>query len=504
MSSQNCTTCEIGNKEPTQQNQYPPQQPISPEMDREKASAVVPNATLSISNLPVVPSTHNSDNVREFKRVSSRIIEDMCKKEEVPMPDVIFEPCPGNHSTSCTRVPIEVDTGKLAPLPSKIYLNPHQASRRTVYHEGYHYIAKVKGDDALFHNEYKIDQMARDAVDKEFQNTYTSDSHSKYKEVYDMTESFEDRVNNRLKAWKESFPMFSKLHDENVNPQQEIQVPTPPPGVAPSGPVALNTHPEPMVRAPEEPPGSHVTDSFASMLDPIYAPFANMVGVQPKDINEAHTPTILTSIVSTIAESNMNNFGSLLVNLLGAGGALAVGTLAKEQMGFGDRKFVVEMGANFLWSVMRYVANPKVSNEVMKNASIFGQSVTTGNFEQMRNSVLSTTPENNQLRAVVRDKETGKLRPATKEELMNIKRIHGRSQGGTGGIASDEMPETYFSGGVSSPAGGQPFVPRQTPWSSGGINKLDFNEEAWHEDHDIEEAMSVRRAQTATYLPTIS
>ena len=221
LNDEGCTDCngevkgqEVGkpNDVPSQQTNNKPspnynqgiQQPELPSISLEKVTTVVPNRSVSV--VPVVPSpTHKYSTFKDFKRISKKIIEDMCKKEEVPVPQIIFEPCPGNHATSCTRVPISVDDGKIQKdMPTKLYLNPHQASPRTTVHEGLHYIAKAKGDDKLFQNELEIDRMARETIEKEFpSNTYSSaNGITSYKEVYDtglssiFSQTFKERVNN--------------------------------------------------------------------------------------------------------------------------------------------------------------------------------------------------------------------------------------------------------------------------------------------------------------------
>jgi hypothetical protein len=254
------------------------------------------------------------------------------------------------------------------------------------------------------------------------------------------------------------------------------------------------------------------------MLDPIYAPIAAVLGVQAKDVNEAHTPTILTSIISTLSESYMNNFGALVVTTAGATSALAIGSLARDQMGFGDRKFILEMGANFLWNVMKYVANPKLQKDVFKHAGAFGQSVTSFNVEGIQKSMLQTEADVKK-RFVVRDKETGKLRPATANEVKLMMLKKGASEDAAEAMAASVVegqvggpPPQHIRAlspdasviSTSQPYGGKPFVPRSTPWSAGGQNKLDFQEDAYQEDVEIEEALSVKRAGSASYLPTIS
>ena len=93
-----------------------------------------------------------------------------------------------------------------------------------------------------------------------------------------LTKDFKERADRRLDEWKRNFPTFSRLF---AGPAADTPAPAP----------AVNTAPEPMVKAeppPEVPQGSRYTDGFLSMIDPVFAPVANLTGLHPRDVTDSH------------------------------------------------------------------------------------------------------------------------------------------------------------------------------------------------------------------------
>ena len=96
---------------------------------------------------------------------------------------------------------------------------------------------------------------------------------------------------------------------------------------APAPAPTVNATPEPMVKAeppPDVPQGTHYTDGFLSMIDPVFAPVANITGLHPRDVTDSHIPNLLGNVIMTLAESNLNDFGSLLVSAGSCGANVAI------------------------------------------------------------------------------------------------------------------------------------------------------------------------------------
>ena len=90
--------------------------------------------------------THNkTTSLDELKNVTRRIVEEMCAKHGAPMPELIFNACPSNNKTSCTRVPVDLQGNMVKEVPTKVYFDPHSYSPRSIVHEVSHYIAKWTG-----------------------------------------------------------------------------------------------------------------------------------------------------------------------------------------------------------------------------------------------------------------------------------------------------------------------------------------------------------------------
>ena len=121
------------------------------------------------------------------------------------------------------------------------------------------------------------------------------------------------------------------------------------------------------------------------MFDGVYQPFANLLGLKARDVNRAHTPTIITSAVTTLAEANVSDLGALIVSLTGALTMLVAGALGKEHIVVGDRVMMAEAGANFMWNGLRYVANPKSLEFVQDDAKDLGEALVVWNTDKASN-----------------------------------------------------------------------------------------------------------------------
>ena len=307
----------------------------------------------NISKIDQVIDYSLKSQMGDIKDTSRKIFEKMCANANVKMPELIFTdktPC-SDPDNSCTHLTLHPNTNKLVD-GTKVYLNVNQYSPRTAVHEALHYIRKAKGLDAL--NETSIEKEARTIIANDFPLDVfkTNKAFSVKQEVndekpltkYDPIGNYKERAARRLQTVEDTFPYFSRYyHPAKVHKKEE-----PAPQVVPTmtysdgRPVYPTVPTQPTPPEKQEPPSA--SEGFTSMLDPIYAPFANWLGLKPRDVNDAHTPALLANAGIVLAESNLSKFGSMAISLLGSVATLLVGTLAKEQIGFADKKLLVGLG----------------------------------------------------------------------------------------------------------------------------------------------------------------
>ena len=294
--------------------------------------------------------------VVNYKKAMADIIELICKREGVNTPEIVFAPCPGDPTTSCTRIPHDKQGATLSPV--KIWLNPNQASVRTAIHETLHYFEAIGHKPTMSHDE--LDSMARDMVDKEF----ISDNGVKnYRELYDKP------------SWMNSFPTFAKVYNKNKGvfavpePSQEAQEPKTQFQIVKADDVVKEKS------KVDRDEGGAVADGILNTFDSIFTPFGEAVGLRARDIGEANIPNLMANIYTTVADSNLTPFGALVVHILGSIVTLSAGVLGKNHMGYGDRKLLANFGANLFWSGLPYVGNPKINKQIINDAKLFGKSI---------------------------------------------------------------------------------------------------------------------------------
>ncbi len=487
-----------------------------------KLGSVVPQVTKAVNvvhkavDVPKVSKrnganiTHKATSLDELKNVTRRIVEEICTKHGAPMPELIFNACPSNNKTSCTRVPVDLEGNMVKNVPTKLYFDPHSYSPRSIVHEVSHYIAKWSGDDKLFKDEVAIDTIARQVIDAGFtehsgpSGTTPADAPNSLNETRHpvqiagdmfsegnwLTKDFKERADRRLNEWKRNFPTFSKLF---AGPATDAPAPA-----------QVNTAPEPMVKAPEPsevPQGSHYTDGFLSMIDPVFAPVANITGLHPRDVTDAHIPNLIGSAVTTLAESNLNDFGALVVSAGTAGLTLLLGILAKDSMGMGDRRFVMGLGGNLLWNSLSYIANPKKSKNVFSHANQFGKAIsimdlpgvqhclsyeatvtTAGAGASFGKGVKNMTPE--QIRGLQINQGFQPDVP-----LQNSYPLQGSSTGGIGA--------PYGGRAIAASADNRPYA------GTGGARPYG-NLDSEFDEFSLEENNRIARTQRSAFAPAIA
>lgn len=340
--------------------------------------------------------------LEDYKNVSTKMFKTMCENACVPLPELIFSEkteC-SNPESSCTHFPVDKHSGKLADAPTRVYLNINQYSPRSVIHEALHYISKVKGIDVLApSHEDEITKKAREIMARDFPQSYRHSPQIPIREVHDEItpaevdplKNYKDRTKQRLENFSKDLPYFSKYYHGAKKHKKE----QPSPQVVSTYPGAPQYPNPPIVQAPEPPPEKEsASEGFISMLDPIFSPFADALGMKSRDVNLAHTPALLANGGIVLVESNFNKFGSMFISLASSLATLAAGTLSKDSIGYTDKKLLVGLGGALFWSgALRYIANPKISDEVVEQATRFGNSLASGDVNAMMASFSQEKPK---------------------------------------------------------------------------------------------------------------
>ncbi len=365
-----------GDNQPNGQLGAPPQQMITPHSNHNAETTPQQQSTnqskQAISVNQILDQSLKTS-LSDYKNVSTKMFETMCRNAGAPIPELVFAEkteC-SNPESSCTHFPIDKHSGKLTDgAPTRVYLNINQYSPRSVIHEALHYIAKFKGLDVLApSHEEEITKHAREIVARDFPISHVTkvspeativtqelkDEGAPTPASVDPYKNFKERSRKRLDGFTAGLPYYSKYYHGAKKHKRE----QPSQGV-----VSTMTYSDgrpvypqvPIQAEPEKPPEpASSSEGFLSMLDPIFAPFGDLLGMPARDVNIAHTPAILANGGIVLAESNLNKFGAMAVSLIASLATLAAGTLTKESVGLTDKKLLVGMGGNLFWSgALRY------------------------------------------------------------------------------------------------------------------------------------------------------
>ena len=299
---------------------------------------------------------------KDMKDISIRIFKELCEREKVPIPEILFAPCPSAPFTSCTHMEKDLLSGKINKGKSVIYLNPDAYSPRTIYHEFVHYAMFHKGKDDIATDEWEVERIAQEAMRKEFPYDKIKVEEKPILVLKDSSpyvpskpRNYLDELNTRM---DQEFPLFAKykhLQDQE-KAHQELK---------------------------------EQSGGVLSMFDSIYEPFEESFGLPKRTLNEMHTSNILASTAETLIQSNMTPFGSAVVSLATGLGLIGAGILARKNLATSDRRFLSEMGAWFLWANISY-ANPKISDSVIVNAKRAGEAAKNLDFETIKNLMIQS------------------------------------------------------------------------------------------------------------------
>lgn len=305
---------------------------------------------------------------KDYKSLSKKIVENLCKTYNIPTPQIIFDKCPDGSNKSCV-------------VSKTIYLDPNQYSARTLLHEFIHYHANYHGNKQLDLDEAKIDTIAQALIDRSFNSVNSGSKLGRIRHDTFITPEIQKRSASILDGWKSSFPLLQKAM--NYDPTTAVVM-------GPNGQPATAVYPQSGggtgIVAPQpviiQDPKDDPSTGLMAMFDNVYTPFANLLGLKARDVNESHTPSIIQNAVTTLAEGNLSDLGALSVSLISSIVLFGLGVLGKDHIVVGDRKLLAEMGAGFMWQSMQYVGNPKSMDTIMEDSKNLGEALGRWNTDQ--------------------------------------------------------------------------------------------------------------------------
>lgn len=357
----------------------------------------------------------------DFKNISIKVFEEFCRREDIPIPHIIFSPCPTDSSTSCVNMKWNEQTNEVAKdVRSKVYINPTSFGLRTLIHELVEYKRQMKSEKRLPSDEAAVEKEVQDIIAKEF-------PHDKDVEVLKPTAIYKDGYSyvtgqpyqpfQYLKKFKtnlsEQFPHYTtirKKYSATLSTTEET----------PTEIVETTIHQE------KENAG------VLSYFDGIYEPFAKFMGVRARDLNRSNTPAIFTNGVMAIARSNLTEFGSLLFSTV-FGMAMFITTVLtnRETIGFEDKRLLTQLGGDFVWNGVQYY-NPKIAPELMAQAQLFIASVMNQRFDKISGSLIQTPTDIQKLKALSAEQDA--VQQAASQR--SAQRSMGRGPSGGGGSAA--------------------------------------------------------------------
>ena len=161
-----------------------------------------------------------------------------------------------------------------------------------------------------------------------------------------------------LEDFNKAFPMYNSLDDAisyDVNPpMQNVQDPT----IAAAIPTTQSE-----IQTMQD----DLDNSFAQ-FNSIYQFPSEAVGLKPAEVNIIYTPQILAAISQLVVETNMTNFGAMLVSLLASIGIITSSVLMKPTLSHGDKLLLQNVSANYIANTLKYT-NPKSLHNIMEDGS---------------------------------------------------------------------------------------------------------------------------------------
>jgi len=367
----------------------------------------------------------------DFKQISIKVFEEFCKREDLPVPHIIFSPCPTDKSTSCVNMKWNEQTNEVAKdVRSKVYINPASFGLRTLIHELVEYKRQMKSEKRLPEDEEAVEKEVQDIIMKEF-------PHDAEGEILKPTAVYKDGYSSSFVTGQpSSYQPFQYLKKFRANMSEQFPTYTTIRKKYSSTLTAIEESPTEIVETTVHQEREY--SGVLSYFDGIYEPFAKFTGVRARDLNRSNTPTIFSNGVMAIARSNLTEFGSLLFStVFGMAMFMATVFTNRETIGFEDKRLLTQLGGNFVWNGVQY-SNPKIAPELIAQAQLFVASVMNQRFDKIGGSIIQTPSDVKALSA-----EQDAVQNAANQR--SSERATGRSPSGGGG-----------SGARSSQRGGIP------------------------------------------------
>ncbi len=322
--------------------------------------------------------TELKKNLQDFKDNGRNIILNLCKEAKVSPPNIHFQPCPDNASTSCLTYDSSRMTGEgVYAGDADIFINPYSASLRTIKHETKHYI-NLKTGGSL--GEIEADTFAIDKINKNFEfDTYK-------KEITDINNKLMDSItvkdneNKNISLLPQQKDIFSSTYDypsldriDNLMQERSKLM---------SEPINKGNPPEGNVLAIEN---NREPDFILSGLNGLFAWPASLVGVSPASLNMTYTGGFITKVLSYIIASNFSTFGTSVINFTTAIAMFSGAAIFKNSIGMGDRGVIQGMVAMFLLSGIDSLV-PKKREVMSEGLRLFIEGIKDFDLDKLKQS----------------------------------------------------------------------------------------------------------------------
>ena len=301
--------------------------------------------------------------MKTFKNASVKIIRELCKREGIPMPEIMWTPCPEAPETSCNIILKDSQTGRVLRKPT-IYLNPNVVSLRQVVHEWVHLKNTMRGFHSNAQNEELVEEEAQRILNSEFPS--------------DMAKlKYEDTITNKqMSVQKDSFSYgLQSMDDGSLDDRMSRNFPRYAEMIRKEK--AKNTNSNTSVSVSTE------TDSdggFLSIFDDLFKPFGEWLGLPKRSVNEAHMSSLLSNIGTTLMETHLSVWGNVVATTLAGLGLFVAGAALKNQLAKSDKQLMLLSSTFFLYHNLHMLANPSLQPFAMTDARLAGQALQEGDI----------------------------------------------------------------------------------------------------------------------------
>lgn len=370
----------------------------------------------------------------QFKELSKDIFEELCKRDNIPVPKIVFAPCPSMNTTSCIQSELLdcklTDNGleNCSHKGTVVYLNPYQYSLRTIIHEYNHYREAFKGNGTKAQSEEEAEKYAREVIANEFahdivsldetclpcalkhllsskinseESLSTSDEKRKRdKTLYALAQLFEaenhltrekpelaEKVREIRKKYESSkfvtqemlkdIEALISMVDEKL--LKEISI---------TDKKDINNNNNNNITMIKE-QGGAISSMFAGLYSATM--IDRLTGISAEILNEINTPEIIGWLIDTLEDQYTTPFGHVLNNVIIGASLYAIQGLLANSIVTQDRIFLANLGSHFFWRIISLL-NPATSSVVRAQAQEFGAAIASKNYNAALNKVFVNIP----------------------------------------------------------------------------------------------------------------